>query len=489
MEFQIYNGDAATVGTDTLVVTIDADNTLSNAAKAVDLASGGAIKARIDAKDVTGVSGTCVTLYGLKGVSANRVIVVGVGKADTTLNAVKAQKLVTSVAKAIAGRTGTVAVDLTYLSSTDRPQAWWAEQLVMAVHAAEYKFIATLPGKEAGPKLNGITWIGEDVTSALIVADAKGLGTSYAKELGNMPPNICTPTYLAEQAELLSAAAGFTYKVYDEKEMEEMGAGAFYSVSKGSSEPGKVIIMEYKGAGDESPHMLVGKGITFDTGGISLKPGAKMDEMKYDMCGAASVLGTMKTLAELKPAINVVAIITSAENMPAGDASKPGDVVTTISGQTVEILNTDAEGRLVLCDALTLGIRDYKPQTCVDIATLTGACMAALGKVNSGLFTNDDELAEELTTAGIYTNDRVWRLPLEDDYQSLLDSNFADIANIGGPLAGATTAACFLSRFTQETRWAHLDIAGPAWGGDGTSKGASGRPVPLLTTYLLNKAS
>ena len=304
-----------------------------------------------------------------------------------------------------------------------------------------------------------------------------------------MPPNICTPTYLADEAQKLSDAAGFSCKVYDEKEMEEMGAGAFYSVAKGSSEPGKLIIMEYKGAGKEAPHMIVGKGITFDTGGISLKPGARMDEMKYDMCGAASVLGTMKTIAELKPAINVVAIITSAENMPAGDASKPGDVVTTLSGQTVEILNTDAEGRLVLCDALTLGIRDYKPATCVDVATLTGACMAALGKVNSGLFTTDEELATELNTAGAYSGDRVWRLPLEDDYQSLLDSNFADIANIGGPLAGATTAACFLSRFTEGTRWAHVDIAGPAWGGDGTSKGATGRPVPLLTTYLLNKVS
>lgn len=235
--------------------------------------------------------------------------------------------------------------------------------------------------------------------------------------------------------------------------------------------------------------MLVGKGITFDTGGISLKPGPKMDEMKYDMCGAASVLGTMKTIQALKPAINVVAIVTSAENMPSGHASKPGDVVTSLSGLTIEILNTDAEGRLVLCDALTLGIRDYQPASVVDIATLTGACMAALGKVNSGLFTTDEGLATELMTASGYSRDRIWRLPLEEDYQAGLDSNFADIANIGGPLAGATTAACFLSRFTEGTRWAHLDIAGPAWGGDGTTKNSTGRPVPLLSTYLLNKES
>ena len=270
--------------------------------------------------------------------------------------------------------------------------------------------------------------------------------------------------------------------------MEAMGAGAFYSVSKGSTAPGKVIIMEYKGAGDAQPHMIVGKGITFDTGGISLKPGAKMDEMKYDMCGAASVLGTMKTIAAIKPAVNIVAIITSAENMPAGNASKPGDVVTSLAGLTIEILNTDAEGRLVLCDALTLGIRDYKPATCVDVATLTGACMAALGKVNSGLFTTDEDLAGELLAAGQTSGDRVWRLPLEEDYKPGLDSNFADMANIGGPLAGATTAACFLSSFTEYTRWSLVDIEWPAWDGAGMTKGSTGRPVPLLTTYLLNKA-
>ena len=487
MDFQIFTGNPAELTADTLVVTINDNGELSASAEKIDTASAGAVQARIKAKDITGAAGSSLTLYSLAGTNASRTVIIGSGKDN--LNAVDANKIVNAIGKAISGKEGTAAVDVSALATDSRPQAWWAEQIVLAVHAAQYKFIATLPGKEPTPALDTLIWIGDDVKDALTVADAKGLGTSYAKELGNMPPNICTPTYLADEAQKLSDAAGFTCKVYDEKEMEEMGAGAFYSVAKGSSEPGKLIIMEYKGAGDDAPHMIVGKGITFDTGGISLKPGAKMDEMKYDMCGAASVLGTMKTLAELKPAINVVAIITSAENMPAGDASKPGDVVTTLSGQTVEILNTDAEGRLVLCDALTLGIRDYKPATCVDVATLTGACMAALGKVNSGLFTTDEELATELNTAGAYSGDRVWRLPLEDDYQSLLDSNFADIANIGGPLAGATTAACFLSRFTEGTRWAHVDIAGPAWGGDGTSKGATGRPVPLLTTYLLNKVS
>ena len=305
-----------------------------------------------------------------------------------------------------------------------------------------------------------------------------------------MPPNICTPTYLAEQAEALAEETGLIETIIiDEAELDAMGAGAFVSVSKGSTEPGKFIIMKYQGAKDanEAPHLILGKGITFDTGGISLKPGAGMDEMKYDMCGAASVLGTMTALTELKPNINIIGMITTAENMPAGNASKPGDVVTTLSGKTVEILNTDAEGRLVLCDALTYAIDNLKPASIVDIATLTGACMMALGTVNSGLFTEDESLATELQKAAVDSHDKVWRLPLEDDYQEQLDSNFADIANIGGRLAGSTTAACFLARFTEGQSWAHLDIAGTAWHSGGKNKGSTGRPVPLLVNYLLNK--
>ncbi|MEK9711206.1 MAG: leucyl aminopeptidase [Thalassolituus sp.] len=485
MDFQIFSGKAADLNTDRLVVTLAKDDTLSASASELDTASSGAITARVKGGDIKGTAGATLALYGLSGINAERVVLTGSGSAP--LNRVDAGKVVSAIASAIAGKGGNAAVDLSALANDDLPEAWWAEQLVLAIHASEYKYSLTKSGAESTPALETLTWIGNDISDTLKTADAKGQGTSYAKELGNLPPNICTPAYLAEQSESLSKDAGFNCRVYDQEELKDMGAGAFYSVAKGSSEPGKIIIMEYKGAGDAPAHMIVGKGITFDTGGISLKPGAKMDEMKYDMCGAASILGTMKTIALLKPAINVVAVITTAENMPAGNASKPGDVVTTLSGQTVEILNTDAEGRLVLCDALTLAIREHKPETCVDVATLTGACMAALGKVNSGLFTTDEDLASELTTAGMYSGDRVWRLPLEEDYQSGLDSNFADMANIGGPLAGATTAACFLSRYTQDTRWAHVDIAGPAWGGDGTSKGSTGRPVPLLTTYLLNK--
>jgi len=487
MEFSIFSGQTNDVSADCLVVTVDKAGTLSAGAAAADAASQGFLAARVADGDITGAPGKTLMLPAVAGVTARRVLLAGTG--EGTPSALNAGKIIQAIAQSVASVKGSIAVDLTALASDERPQAWWAEQLVLAIHSAQYRFTATKPAKEESPKASSLIWIGDDVSSALTIADAKGLGTSWSKDLGNMPPNICTPTYLADEAIALSESAGFNCRIYDESELEEMGAGAFVSVAKGSVEPGKIIIMEYKGAGDAAPHMIVGKGITFDTGGISLKPGAKMDEMKYDMCGAASVLGTMKTIAELKPAINVVAVITSAENMPAGNASKPGDVVTTLSGQTVEILNTDAEGRLVLCDALTLAIGEYKPETCVDVATLTGACMAALGKVNSGLFTTDESLADELLKAGQYSGDKVWRLPLEEDYQAGLDSNFADMANIGGPLAGATTAACFLSRYTQDTRWAHVDIAGPAWGGDGTSKNSTGRPVPLLTTYLLNKIS
>ena len=485
MEFSVHTGACSKLSADCLVVTLDQKGTLSASAAEVNTASNGFIQDRIDEGDIKGNAGKTLLLPAVAGISARRVLLAGTGEGMPS--DLSAGKIISAIANAVSSIKGTVSVDLTALASDARPQAWWAEQLVLAIHSAQYRFTATKPEKEAAPKASRLIWIGEDVSNVLAIADAKAVGTSWAKDLGNMPPNICTPTYLAQQAEELSAAAGFTCRVFDQEELKDMGAGAFYSVAKGSVEPGKIIIMEYRGAGDAAPHMIVGKGITFDTGGISLKPGPKMDEMKYDMCGAASILGTMKTLSILKPAINVVAVITSAENMPAGNASKPGDVVTTLAGLTVEILNTDAEGRLVLCDALTLAIREHSPATCVDVATLTGACMAALGKVNSGLFTEDEELAGELLSAGLYSGDRVWRLPLEEDYQSGLDSNFADMANIGGPLAGATTAACFLSRFTKDTRWAHVDIAGPAWGGDGTTKNSTGRPVPLLTTYLLNK--
>ena len=489
MQYQISTQAIADVQASCIVVTLDQSGKLSEAASALDKASSGFIQARIDAGDIEGKTAQTLLLPGVAGVKAARVLLVGTGK--ETLKSADAVKILNAVAAATSGYAGSIALALDLASDT-LSKEWWAEQTAMAFGNALYKYTETKGKKDETAEKrqpDTLIWLGADVSAALAKGEAVAQGVAYAKELGNLPPNICTPSYLAAEALKLGASGALDVTILDEEELEKMGAGAFVSVAKGSSEAGKMIVMKYSGAADKNaaPHMILGKGITFDTGGISLKPGLNMDEMKYDMCGAASVLGTMKSLLALKPAINVIGMITSAENMPAGHASKPGDVVTTLSGQTVEILNTDAEGRLVLCDAMTYGINNFKPASLVDIATLTGACMAALGRVNSGLFTTDETLAAELQQAASYSGDKVWRLPLEDDYQELLDSNFADMANIGGPLAGATTAACFLSRYTEGTPWAHLDIAGTAWNTGGKAKGSTGRPVPLLVNYLLAK--
>ena len=313
-------------------------------------------------------------------------------------------------------------------------------------------------------------------------------GMEVTKRLGNLPPNICTPTYLGEQAQKLGKEFKLDVEVHERTAIEKIGMGSFVSVTQGSAQPPRLIVVRYQGGGkNAAPVVLVGKGITFDTGGISLKPGSAMDEMKYDMCGAASVLGTLRAVAELKLKLNVVGIIVACENMPSGTASKPGDIFTSLSGQTIEVLNTDAEGRLILCDALTYAER-FKPAAVINIATLTGACVVALGDINSGLFANDDGLADELLRAARISYDPAWRMPVEDDYQEQLKSNFADMANIGLPgKAGAVIAACFLARFTKAYKWAHLDIAGTAWK-SGAAKGATGRPVPLLTQFMIERA-
>jgi len=324
------------------------------------------------------------------------------------------------------------------------------------------------------------------VSKAVREANALDSGAALTRDLANCPPNICNPAYLARNARKFATDKSTTVKVLDEHQIEKLGMGAFMSVSIGSDQPGKFIVIEYKGGkSKDAPVVLIGKGITFDTGGISLKPGAAMDEMKFDMGGAAAVLGTTKAVIAAKLPINLVTLVAAAENMPSGKASRPGDVVTSMSGQTIEILNTDAEGRLVLCDALTYAER-FKPKTVIDVATLTGACVVALGAHATGMFSNNDALADELDQAGLFTHDRVWRMPVWDDYQRQLNSNFADMANIGGPGGGSITAACFLSRFAKKYHWAHLDIAGTAWL-SGARKGATGRPVPLLFQYLIDQ--
>lgn len=326
------------------------------------------------------------------------------------------------------------------------------------------------------------------VEKGAAIGQAIGNGMQLTKDLGNLPGNICTPNYLAETAKAMAKQFKLGVEVLDHKKMAALGMFSLLSVGKASSEPPKLIVLKYNGAKDpkEAPVVLVGKGITFDTGGISLKPGSGMDEMKYDMCGAASVLGTMRAAAEMKLPLNLIVVVPSAENMPAGNASKPGDVVVSMSGQTIEILNTDAEGRLILCDALTY-VERFNPAAVVDVATLTGACIVALGHVNTGLFSPDDDLANELLKAGQNSLDTAWRMPLDEEYHDQLKSNFADMANIGGPPAGSVTAACFLQKYTKAYNWAHLDIAGTAWH-SGKAKGASGRPVPLLTEFVMKRA-
>ncbi len=368
-----------------------------------------------------------------------------------------------------------------------------AEALVAAALDATYVYRHTKPSAPAAPRLDRVTLVcakpqAKAVQAGLLRGQAIGAGVALARECANRPGNHCTPTYLAEQALQLGKEHGLKVEVLDRKAVEKLGMGSFLAVARGSDEPLRFIVARYQGAAKtQAPVVLVGKGITFDTGGISIKPAGEMDEMKFDMGGAASVLGTLRAVAELKPKLNLVVLIPACENMPDGRALKPGDVVTSLSGQTIEVLNTDAEGRLILCDALTYAER-FKPAVVIDVATLTGACVIALGHHRSGLFTADDRLAAELEAAGQAGLDPCWRMPLDEEYDEGLKSNFADMANVGPRAGGSITAAMFLSRFTAKYRWAHLDIAGTAWK-SGAHKGSTGRPVPLLTHFVLSQAS
>ena len=486
--------------TDCLVIAVAAKNKFSPEAKEIDITSGKRLSSVLENGDFDGSLGTSLMLQGLEGVKAKRVLLVGCGdKAKLSLK--EARKLVVSIAKSLLSSQAKDAhLALASLALAGADHYWLAERLAQELEDASYSYSTTKSTKAKASALKSISLAAPKGTSkakidtAFANGVATGRGINCAKELGNLPGNICTPTYLAQQAiDLAKGNRALTVKVLSEKQMARLGMGSLLSVSAGSSQEAQLIVMEYKGAKVKpkadrpAPHMLVGKGITFDTGGISLKAGAAMDEMKFDMCGAASVIGTMAAVVEMALPIDIVAIVAAAENMPSGKATKPGDVVTSMSGLTIEILNTDAEGRLVLCDALTYGER-YKPASVIDVATLTGAAVATFGSHVSAMLSNDDALAAELSDCGNASLDQVWQLPLHDEYQHLLDSNFADIANIGGPRAGTITAACFLSRFTKKFKWAHLDIAGSAWN-SGAAKGATGRPVSLLLEYLRRKAA
>jgi leucyl aminopeptidase len=493
MQFSVKTGKPEALATPCLVVGVYEDSILPPLTEQVDSACGKAIRKLMGAGDIKGRLGEHLLLQKQDGVRAQRILLLGCGKGQD-LDAKKFSSLLGHAWKTLKKyNINEAAIGLVALPVNGADSGKRAELLARCFVHQQYHYNATLSKKEKPFQLAAVTVVldqsGERsaVNHQLDVGQAVGKGMNVARELGNLPANICTPSYLGKQALQLAKRHPKLLKaqVLSEAQMRRLGMHSLLSVGNGSDQDSALVVMQYQGAAaSEKPHVLVGKGITFDTGGISLKPGAGMDEMKYDMCGAASVLGVMNALCELKPKINVVGVIASAENMPSGRATKPGDVVTSMSGQTIEVLNTDAEGRLVLCDALTY-VERFKPKSVIDIATLTGACIVALGSVASGLMSNDDKLAETLYQCGQEAQDPVWRLPIWDEYQEQLKSNFADIANIGGPKAGTITAACFLSRFTKRYKWAHLDIAGTAWL-QGAQKGATGRPVPLLLQYLLN---
>ncbi len=491
MTYTVQLADINRFQADTWIIALDEDNTLQ-ATQQLDARLGGIIRQQRESGNLSVKAGETRTLY-LTDETVKRVICVGVGKLP--LKEADCLKVLKSAAQAVTAEKPArhLACTLAEVCTQGRDAAWQAGQWVIELEAARYRFDQFRSEQETLPETDCTMVLSEGDTGAVATAVAQAAaiatGMKLTRDLANTPGNVCNPEYLAEQARQLAASFDrLQTTVLNEKDMEELGMGALLAVARGSANPPRLIIMEYTGPGAEGrePDVLVGKGITFDSGGISLKPGEAMDEMKYDMGGAASVFGTLRALAEMDAPVHVIGIIAAAENMPDGNATRPGDIVRTLSGQTVEILNTDAEGRLVLCDALTYAQR-YNPRSIVDIATLTGACIIALGHVATGLLANDDGLAAELLEASREAADKAWQLPLWDDYQEQLKSPFADMANIGGRPAGTITAACFLSRFVRDQKWAHLDIAGTAWR-SGKDKGATGRPVPLLTRFLLARA-
>ena len=438
-------------------------------------------------------AGATRLLLDVEGLSCPRLLLVGLGKASA-LTPKKYQDAIRACASALDHSGARCALNGLALATPEGQDSHWAlYHNTLHLQRSFYDYAHESRGERPrrDPRLDCIIYPLEadsGTEQSVRTAQATALGMALTQELANMPPNFCTPAFLADTAGLLAEEYGFEVKVLEREEMERLGMGAFLAVARGSEAPPKLITLRYNGAGDAAPIALVGKGVTFDSGGISLKPGAGMDEMKYDMSGAAAVLGAFKALGELKPAINVVGVIPATENMPSGKAARPGDVIRSLSGKTIEILNTDAEGRLILCDALTYAQREFKPAKIVDLATLTGACIIALGHHISGLMSNDDTLADTLQRSGEWTYDRLWRLPLSEEYDEQLKSNFADMANIGGRPAGTITAGQFLARFIEDNRpWAHLDIAGTAWV-SGDKKGATGRPVPTLVNWLLQEA-
>ena len=498
MEFVVKSGAAEKQKTACLVVGVH-KKTLPDSAAAIDSLTNGQLSTILKQGDLDFKPGHSLMLH--LGNPFERLLLLAMGDSDAPLSEAELKKLASNLAsqlQSVNAREATIALE--DITVKDKSLQWVTRQLVEAIEYAFYQFnqFKNDADKDQGAKgVRGVKKVilladrknVDEVKAGRTLGEAIGKGRNIARTLGNLPGNICNPTYLAEEAKNLAKQhTKLTTKVLNEKQMAELGMSSLLSVSAGSDQEARLICMEFKnGKRGAKPLVLLGKGITFDSGGISLKPGAGMDEMKFDMCGAASVFGVMNAIIQLDLPVNVIGMVAAAENMPSGRATRPGDIVTSMSGKTIEILNTDAEGRLVLCDALTYAER-YKPEAVIDIATLTGACVVALGHHTSGLLSNNDELAAELLSASREAMDRVWQLPMGDEYTQQLDSNFADMANIGGPAAGTITAACFLSKFAEAYPWAHLDIAGTAWA-SGKEKGATGRPVPMLVQFLLDRAN
>ena len=495
MDFKIINSTIGKQRSACLVVGVHEAGKLSASAKHLDKTSRSHISKILKKGDIKGKVGETLLLHTIPNSDADRVLLLGCGK-EEELNDQQFRKLVTAATNAL-DKVG-VKECVNYLGELKvkgRDLPWKIRQMSEATCDTLYRFEQMKSKQNQGPAVSlkkvsfhvpgtaNRTHCRNAAKTGLAIAN----GMTITKDLGNLPGNVCTPTYLANKAKTIAKGnSNLKVSALDEKQMTALKMGSFLSVTRGSRQPAKLITLDYKGGKKGAkPIVLVGKGVTFDSGGVSIKPSPTMDEMKYDMCGAASVLGVFSTISELKLPVNVVGVIPACENMPDGDASKPGDVVTSMSGQTIEVLNTDAEGRLILCDALTYCER-FKPEVVIDIATLTGACVMALGSHATGVLGNDDTLVDDLLSAGKNSNDRCWQLPLWEEYDAQLKSNFADMANIGGREGGTITAACFLARFTKEYTWAHLDIAGTAWH-SGARKGGTGRPVPLLTQYILDK--
>ncbi len=494
MDFNIKSGNPEKQRTACVIVGIFESRRLSTAAKAIDAVSKKYLSNLIRRGDMDGNKGQSLLLHNVPGMIADRVLLIGCGKERE----IDERNYRTIIANSIQALNKTGSLDgvnyLSELTIKGRDHHWKIRQAVQVAEHSLYQFDELKTKKKADRRpLRKITFTvptrRELPEGEIAMREGRAIanGIKFTRDLGNRPSNVCTPSYLAQQATALGKGnRSLTVDILEEADMKKLGMGSLLSVSQGSARPAKLITMEYKGSKKaQKPIVLVGKAVTFDTGGISLKPGAAMDEMKYDMCGGASVFGTISAVAELGLPINVVGVIPAVENMPSSTATNPGDIFTSMSGQTIEVLNTDAEGRLILCDAITYSER-FNPEVVIDIATLTGACVMALGKHATGLLSNHNPLARELLNAGDESGDRAWQLPLWDEYQQQLNSPFADIANIGGRDAGTITAACFLSRFAEKYHWAHLDIAGTGWV-SGSNKGATGRPVSLLMQYILNQ--